>query len=166
MKTLTVVALLLSAAAPAWSQSLLSGERSPNDPPKKPSLQKHDHVQITFADPAKPAGEAERRVRWDKELRDWVRADAKDGQAATAITAEVVDIRPNGALVLQATKRRIVNRDEELVRLTCEVAAENVSENKTSSAHLANLTMTYDGAGVEGAKPGLLGWLFGKLWPF
>ena len=166
MRMLTAVALLLSASAPAWAQSLLTGEGSPNDPPKKPSLRLHDHVQIQFADPARPAAEGDRRVRWDKELRDWVRADAKEGQAAPAVTAEVVDVRPNGALVLQAVRRRIVNRDEEVVRLTCEVAAEHVAQNRTTSEHVANLTMTYDGAGVDGAKPGLLGWFFGKIWPF
>jgi hypothetical protein len=166
MKTWIIVALVLSGGAPAWAQSLLGGDRSPNDPPQKPSLQKHDHVQITFPDPAKAGGESDRRVRWDKELRDWVRTDVKEGQAASAITAEIVDIRPNGALVLQATRRRIVNKDEEVVGLTCEVAPEDVADHKTSSAHLTNLTLTYDGAGVEAARPGLLGWLFGKLWPF
>ena len=166
MKTLAAAALILSAAAPAWAQSLFQGDGSPNDPPKKAPLRMHDHVQIQFADPARPAGEGERRVRWDKELRDWARVDAKDGSSAASLTAEVVDVRPNGTVVLQAVKRRIVNRDEEVVRLTCEVAPENVSQNRTSSDRVANLTMTYDGAGVDGARPGLLGWLFGKLWPF
>jgi len=166
MKTLAAVALILSAAAPAWAQSLFQGDGSPNDPPKKTPLRMHDHVQIQFADPARPAGEGERRVRWDKELRDWARVDGKDASSAASLTAEVVDVRPNGTAVLQAVKRRIVNRDEEIVRLTCEVAPENVSQNKTTSVRVANLTMTYDGTGVDGAKPGLLGWLFGKLWPF
>jgi hypothetical protein len=166
MKTLTVAALLLCTAGPAWAQSLLQGEGSPNDPPKKPSAKLHDHVQIQFVDPTRPAGDGDQRARWDKELRDWARGDAKEGPTAPAVTAEVVDIRPNGALVLQAMKRRAVNRDEEVVRLTCEVAAEHVAQNRTTSDHLLNLTMTYDGAGVDGAKPGLLGWLFGKIWPF
>lgn len=166
MKSLAMAALLVASGSPAWAQSLLQGERSPNDPPKAPSLARHDHVEITFAEPAKPGADAEHRVRWDKELRDWVRSDAKEGSAGMSVTAEVADIRPNGTLVLQAVKRRTVNKDEEVVRLTAEVAAEHVIENRTSSDHLANLTMTYDGAGVDGAKPGLLGWLFGKLWPF
>ncbi|MBV8880282.1 MAG: flagellar basal body L-ring protein FlgH [Planctomycetaceae bacterium] len=166
MKPLAIAALLLSSAAPCWAQSLLSGEGSPNDPPRKPSLRLHDHVQVQFAEPAKPAAESDRRVRWDKELRDWVRADAKDAAPATAMTAEVVDVRPNGVVVLQATKRRLLNKDEETVRLTCEVAAEHVSQNRTTSDRLANVTLSYEGAGAEGARPGLLGWFFGKLWPF
>jgi len=165
MKAWIVVALVGSAGAPVWAQSLLSGDRSPNDPPKTPSLQRHDHVQIAFSDPNKVSGDSDHRVRWDKELRDWIRSDIKEGASAPSITAEVVYVRPSGALVLQATKRRIVNKDEEVVTLICEVAAENVTEHKTSSAHLANLTLTYDGAGPD-SKPGLLGWLFGKIWPF
>lgn len=169
MKTAVTIALLLGLAPAAWAQSLFQGAGSPNDAPRKPALKLHDHVQIQFPDREKApaAADAERRVRWDQDLREWVKVDAKDGAApATALTAEVVDLRPNGVVVLQAVQRRVVNKDEETVRLTCEVAADKIASHKTSSEHLANLTMSYDGAGVEGAKPGFLGWLFGKLWPF
>jgi len=166
MKGAVIATLFVLGCVPAaWAQSLLTGGGSPNDPPKKPSLKPHDHVQIAFADGSKPEGAAG-RARWDKELREWVRGDAKAGAAGATITAEVADVRPNGALVLQAVKRRLVNKDEEIIRLTCEVAAENVVANKTSSSALVNLTMTYEGSGVEGAKPGWLGSLFSKLWPF
>ncbi len=170
MRTIATLALLLGLAPAAWAQSLFQGEGSPNDAPRKPALKAHDHVQIRFPDREKaPAtADAEPRVRWDQELREWVRFDGKAGAApsATMLTAEVVDLRPNGVVVLQALKRRSVNKDEETVRLTCEVAADKIVSHATSSEHLANLTLVYDGAGVEGAKPGLLGWLFGKLWPF
>jgi hypothetical protein len=169
MKTIATLTLLLGLAPAAWAQSLFQGDDSPNDAPRKPALKTHDHVQIRFPDREKaPAGaEAEPRVRWDQELREWVRIDAKAGAASeTMLTAEVVDLRPNGVVVLQAVKRRMVNKDEETVRLTCEVAADKIVSHATSSDHLVNLTLVYDGAGVEGAKPGLLGWLFGKLWPF
>ncbi len=170
MKTIVTLALLLGLAPAAWAQSLFQGEGSPNDAPRKPVLKVHDHVQIQFPDREKApaAAEAEPRVRWDQELREWVRFDGKAGAAplAMTLTAEVVDLRPNGVVVLQALKRRVVNKDEETVRLTCEVSADKIVSHATSSDHLANLTLVYDGAGVEGAKPGLLGWLFGKLWPF
>ncbi|HZE99379.1 MAG TPA: flagellar basal body L-ring protein FlgH [Planctomycetota bacterium] len=163
MKTIAYMALIvLGAATSASAQSLLEGNGSPNDPPKKPGLKKHDHVQIRFVDREKPAGPA----RWDKDLKDWVRVDGKEAQTPSALTAEVADLRPNGTIVLQAVKRRIVNNEEEVVRLTCEVAASNVVDGKTTSDHVANLTLSYDGSGVEGAKPGLLGWLFGRIWPF
>jgi flagellar L-ring protein precursor FlgH len=84
------------------------------------------------------------------------------------ITAEVVDVRPNGVLVVQATKRRKVNDDDELIRLTGEVAPETVTAGKVRSDSLVNLNITYEGAGSvsDVARPGLLGWLLGKLWPF
>jgi hypothetical protein len=169
MKTIVAVALLLGLAPSAWAQSLFQGDGSPNDAPRKAPLKKHDHVQIQFPDREKApaAPEAERRVRWDQELREWVRFDGKEAAASgMTLTAEVVDLRPNGVVVLQAVKRRSVNKDDETVRLTCEVAADKISSRQTSSENLANLTMTYDGASVDGAKPGLLGWLFGKIWPF
>jgi hypothetical protein len=169
MKTIAVVALVLGLAPAAWGQSLFQGDGSPNDAPRKAALKKHDHVQIQFPDREKApaAPEAERRVRWDQELREWARVDGKEAAGAgLTLTAEVVDLRPNGVVVLQAVKRRSVNKDDETVRLTCEVAADKISSRQTSSENLANLTMTYDGAAVESAKPGLLGWLFGKIWPF
>ena len=169
MKTIAVVALVLGLAPAAWAQSLFQGDGSPNDAPRKAALKKHDHVQIQFPDREKApaATEAERRVRWDQELREWARVDGKEAAGTgLTLTAEVVDLRPNGVVVLQAVKRRSVNKDDETVRLTCEVAADKISSRQTSSENLANFTMTYEGAAVEGAKPGLLGWLFGKIWPF
>lgn len=169
MRTIAAAALLLGLAPAAWAQSLFQGGGSPNDAPGKPALKAHDHVQIHFPDREKApaAPEAEPRVRWDQELREWVRFDGKSGAAPVAtLTAEVVDLRPNGVVVLQAVKRRSVNKDEETIRLTCEVAADKIASRATSSDNLANVTLVYDGAGVEGAKPGGLGWLFGRLWPF
>jgi hypothetical protein len=166
-KTALCVVLLLGAASVARAQSLLKDDASPYDPPKKPALKKHDHVQIQFQDRVKGAAEPDRKTRWDKELKEWVRFDAKEAPAsALTVTAEVVDIRPNGTLVLQAIKRRMINKDEETLRLTGEIAPGSVTMNKASSESLANLAITYEGPGADAAKPGLLGWIFGKLWPF
>ena len=85
-----------------------------------------------------------------------------------AITAEVLDIRPNGVLVVQAIKRRKVNDDEELIRLTGEVAPEAVRGNTVKSDMVVNLSVTYEGSGAaaDTAKPGFLGAILSKLWPF
>ena len=84
------------------------------------------------------------------------------------IASEVVDVRPNGVLVLQAIKRRKVNDDEELIRLTGEVSPDAVILNKVRSDSVVNLNITYDGSGSvsDTAKPGFLGWVLSKLWPF
>jgi flagellar L-ring protein precursor FlgH len=84
------------------------------------------------------------------------------------ITAEVADIRPNGVLVLQATKRRKVNADDETIMLTGEVSPDVVVQGRVRSDNLVNLAISYEGRGSvsDNASPGILGWLLGKLWPF
>jgi hypothetical protein len=127
-------------------QSLIQDDASPYDPPKKPALKKRDHVLIQFAEPAKAPAAKDTRPRWDRELRQWLRFDGKESASTgLSITAEVVDVRPNGTLVLQATKRRTVNGVDEVLRLTGEVAAANVSLNRTSSEHLVNLSVVFEG---------------------
>ncbi|HVE39459.1 MAG TPA: flagellar basal body L-ring protein FlgH [Planctomycetota bacterium] len=127
-------------------QSLIQDDASPYDPPRKPALKKHDHVLIQFPEAAKAPAGKEARPRWDKELKQWVRFDGKESAASgQGITAEVIDIRPNGTLVLQAIKRRTVNGVEEILRLTGEVAAANVTMNKTSAESIVNLSVVYDG---------------------
>lgn len=127
-------------------QSLLQDDASPYDPPKKPVLKKHDHVQIQFPEPKKAAVAADQKPRWDRELRQWLRFDGKETPAAAlSLTAEVIDIRPNGTLVLQAIKRRTINGTEESLRLTGEVAPANVTMNKASSESVLNLSVVYEG---------------------
>ena len=84
------------------------------------------------------------------------------------ITAEVIDIRPNGNLVLQARKRRKINDDVETMTLTGEVSPKVVVNGMVKSDVIANLDVTYGGTGAVGdvTKPGFLGWLLNKLWPF
>lgn len=85
-----------------------------------------------------------------------------------AISAEVVDVRPNGVLVVQAIKRRKVNDDEELIRLTGEVSPDAIVANGVKSDKVVNFSVTYEGSGAASdlTKPGVVGWLLGKLWPF
>ena len=85
-----------------------------------------------------------------------------------AISAEVVDVRPNGVLVVQAIKRRKVNDDDELIRLTGEIAPDAIVANRVTSDKVVNFSVTYEGSGAASdvSKPGVVGWLLDKLWPF
>ena len=121
------------------TQSLLQDDASPYDPPKKPALKKRDHVQIEFVEKTKAP---ESKPRWDKELRQWVKFDGK--ATGEIVTAEVVDIRPNGTLVLQAIKRRKENGVETTMRLTGEAAPANVTANKIAADHVLNLSVAID----------------------
>jgi len=126
----------------ALTQSLLQDDASPYDPPKKPALKKHDHVTIEFPAPPKAAPEA--KPRWDRELRQWVKFDGKETAAAAAVTAEVVDVRPNGTMVLEAVRRRTVNGVQETMRLTGEVAPVNVTAGKVAADRVLNLSVAID----------------------
>lgn len=128
----------------ALTQSLLQDDASPYDPPKKPAIKKRDHVAIEFKDRAKAPTAAESKPRWDKELRQWIKFDAKEAAPAAVVTAEVVDIRPNGTLVLQAVKRRIVNNVEETIRLTGEAAPANVTANRIPADLVLNLSLVIE----------------------
>lgn len=108
-----------------------------------------------------------------------IKIDARyrlDNQARTGrnvdltfvITAEIVDIRPNGNLVLEAKKTRQINQDEETILLTGEVSPNFVVNNAVRSEDLVNQRIKVSGKGPSSdvSKPGWLGWLFDKLWPF
>lgn len=134
MKTaLAALVLVLAGASTASAQSLLGDSgASPYDPLPRAPLRKRDHVQILV-----------------QERPDRV----------SAIAAEVVDIRPNGAVVLQAILRRKGNDVDEVLRVTGEAAAEAVVRNAVRLEKLVNLSVGYDGRGAAGG-------LLGKLWPF
>ena len=84
------------------------------------------------------------------------------------IMSEVIDVRPNGTLVVQAIKRRKVNSDTEMIKLTGEIAPQSIVGDKVRSDSLVNLSIVYEGDGSvsDVSKPGILGWILGKLWPF
>ena len=149
---------MITIAMALLLQSLIQDDASPYDPPKKPALKKHDHVQIQFPEPAKAPAGKDARPRWDKELRQWIRFDGKDAAVMGAtVTAEVIDVRPNGTLVLQAVKRRSVNGVDEVLRLTGEVAPANVTLNKTSSESILNMSVVYDGSSSQNSGASLPG---------
>ncbi|MBI2898728.1 MAG: flagellar basal body L-ring protein FlgH [Planctomycetes bacterium] len=84
------------------------------------------------------------------------------------VTAEIVDIRPNGNLVLEAKKRRKINADVEEIRLTGEVSPNFVVNRTVKSEDIVNQSIEVSGSGPASdvSKPGWLGWLLDKLWPF
>ncbi len=94
--------------------------------------------------------------------------DRRDSFVAR-ITAEVLDVKPNGTLVLQARKR-ITNDDEEQVFIltgTCrtqDITADN--SVLSTQLHDLNLEKHTTGAVRDATKRGLIPRLLGKLNPF
>ncbi len=85
------------------------------------------------------------------------------------ITAEVIDVKPNGVLVLEAIRRVQLDEEETIVVLSgiCDTAS--VTEQKTIlSTQLANLTLSvqHDGPVHEAASKGWLTRAVETIFPF
>jgi flagellar basal body L-ring protein FlgH len=165
MRSLAVLAALLGMAGSAWAQSLL-GESgaSPYDPTRRPVYKKHDFLKVLVnrPEPARAASSA-RPAR-----RAPARAVEALADASFAVTVEVVDIRPNGTLVVQALKRRRVGGEEEVIKVTGEVVAASVADGAVHLEDVNNLSVVYEGPG-KSAGLGALGFLnglLGRVWPF
>lgn len=84
------------------------------------------------------------------------------------ITAEIVEVRPNGNVVIQAIRRRTVDSEMETITLSGEVAQDGIVNGVVRSERIVNLNLSYQGTGGVGdsLQQGILGWLLNKLWPF
>ena len=111
----------------------------------------------------KPAINLDARLREDNNG-----TTGRDLNLTFTIMSEVIDVRPNGTLVVQAIKRRKINADTEVIKLTGEIATQSIVGDRVSSDFLVNLSIVYEGDGSvsDVAKPGVLGWILGKFWPF
>ncbi len=100
--------------------------------------------------------------------QDHIGATTREFELTFTITAEIVDVRPNGNLVIEARRTRKVNNELEIIKLTGEIAPDSINNNVVLSDKIASLNIDYGGEGSVGdtQKPGILGWILGKLWPF
>lgn len=162
MRILAFLGVLLAPAAAAWAQSLLGeGDSSPYDPPARPSFKRHDFLKIVVrrADPSAAGARPARRA---------ARAAESPADSAFTVTAEVADVRPNGTLVVQAVRRRRLGGEEEVVRLTGEVAPSSVKDGSVPLEEVQNLSVVYEGPGraeTLGTR-GFLSGLLARVWPF
>lgn len=173
MRTAACLAMLLAMAGAAAAQSLLQdATASPYDPPKAAPYKLHDHVHVAFTErvqrtgsmpgalgewmrfdrpsAAAPAAAAAQRagnptLEADTRVRPAVASRARGYDLGVTLTAEVIDIRPNGTIVLQAVKRRKLNDEEETIRITGEAAPGAVVNGQVRSEHLANLSVAMTG---------------------
>lgn len=116
-------------------------------------------------DIASPSIDAEGRFREDNRGNT-----TRTANLTFEITAEVVQVLPNGNLVIEAKKNRQMNGEHEAMTLTGIVAQDAVDPftNTVDSEKIANLDVVYDGNGSVGdvAHPGLLSKIINEIWPF
>lgn len=115
-------------------------------------------------------GEDSPEVNLDARLRGESPASTKrESQFRLNVQAEVVDILPNGNLVIEARKHRTVNEETETITLCGIIRPSDVdAKNSISSDRVADLDVKLIGNGSVGDKQkrGLLSRVLDWLWPF
>lgn len=91
----------------------------------------------------------------------------RGGSLNARMTAKVVDVLPNGNLMIEGRQTIIVNNEEQIIIVSGQVRAKDVApDNTVLSTFVADATISYEGTGPIGDKqnPGLLtrifNWLF------
>lgn len=85
------------------------------------------------------------------------------------ISAKVVDVIPNGNLLIEGRRNVRVNNEDQIIVLTGTVRGRDVSaDNTVSSALIADANIAYSGKGIisDRQKPGWLLNALDKVWPF
>ena len=81
----------------------------------------------------------------------------------------VVDVLPNGNLVIEGTRRREVSKEVRWMRVTGVVRPIDIEiPNTINSKSIANFNIVYEGGGVESrfTNQGWAGRITNKIWPF
>lgn len=150
-----------------WNEDLRKMIRFSFD---QPGAQGEPRIRQSFGtldgvDLASPSIDAEGRFREDNTGKT-----TRDANLTFQITANVVQVLPNGNLVIEAKKTRQINGETETMTLSGEVAQDAVDAltDTVDSEKIANLDVRYDGNGSVGdvAHPGLLSKILNEIWPF
>lgn len=85
------------------------------------------------------------------------------------ISAKVVEVIPNGNLLIEGRRNVKVNNEDQIIVLTGTVRGRDInSDNTISSALIADARIAYSGKGVisDRQQPGWLLNVLDKVWPF
>ncbi len=94
---------------------------------------------------------------------------ARSGDLNAYITARIVQIMPNGNLVIEGNREVRVNHENQIITLTGMVRSRDISsENVILSTYIADARISYSGSGIVNDKqrPGWLVRLLDNIWPF
>jgi flagellar L-ring protein FlgH len=86
-----------------------------------------------------------------------------------SLTAQVVDVYPNGNLKIRGGKEVRVNNEIQVIYMTGIIRPVDIMANNTvDSKHVLNAKISYTGKGVisDNQKPGWLMRIFDNIWPF
>jgi flagellar L-ring protein precursor FlgH len=93
----------------------------------------------------------------------------REGKLVATITAKVVEVMPNGNLVLEARKEMTINNEKQILVFTGMTRPDDIDANNTVlSSKVADARIYYVGDGVlqDKQSPGWLVRVLDKVWPF
>jgi flagellar L-ring protein precursor FlgH len=96
-------------------------------------------------------------------------ATTRAGSLSATITARVMDVLPNGNLIIEGKREIYVNNEKKELLLQGIVRPRDIAFNNTiSSTQIADAKVIYTGIGVvaEKQRPGWAARLFDFVWPF
>ena len=85
------------------------------------------------------------------------------------MTFVVIDVLPNGNLVVQGCRQRMITRELRTLRLTGIVRPADIGQNNVVQSHfIGNLYISYEGRGPESTATNQNwgGRIFNKIWPY
>jgi flagellar L-ring protein precursor FlgH len=94
---------------------------------------------------------------------------SRTGQLQASLSARVVEVLPNGDLLLEGSKDVTINKERQSLKIRGVVRAVDVSPgNVVMSSAIAHMEVEFDGKGIvtNANSPGWLHWLFTKILPF
>ncbi len=103
------------------------------------------------------------------EKHDGSGSTSRSSELTAVLTAKVIDVLPNGNLVIDGRREVIVNNETQLISISGTVRPEDIDPNNTVlSTYIADAKITYTGEGVIGDKQ-RVGWfvkIMDAVWPF
>jgi flagellar L-ring protein precursor FlgH len=94
---------------------------------------------------------------------------ARTGQLNASLSARIVQVLPNGDLIIEGTKQVTINHEHQLLTVRGTVRQYDISPgNVVLSTAIANMDVNFDGKGIisDANKPALLSKIFKYILPF
>lgn len=94
---------------------------------------------------------------------------ARSGALTAYITARIVQVLPNGNLLIEGNREVRINNENQIITLTGQIRPRDISaDNVVQSTYIADARISYSGTGIvnEQQRPGWLARLLDSVWPF
>lgn len=126
------------------------------------ALQNFDVLENAFGTLPAVQGFADREFKTDGKYD-------KEGSFQTRLSVVVIDVQPNGNLVIEGRRNVVMDQETKTIRITGIVRPFDVSpSNSVLSENIANASIAYEGQGVlsRNSNRGWLSELMDFVWPF